>query len=503
PDRHRSIRAVFDHSWHLLGEREAEVFQALSVFCGGFSRQAARQVAGATLQDLRALVTRSLLHRAPTGRYEIHELLRQYAAEKLARSPAAAEAVRDGCSRYYAAALQRWAQDLKGSRQMAALAEMDVEIDNARAAWDWAVARGQVYLLDQALDGLAGFYEWRARFGEAETALQAAAERLQTGASSDALRVRTRALTWQGLITWRSGRTELANRLLEQSLALLEDPRLAGQDIRLEKAFALYCRGYAVHDVDREAARGLCEASAALYEALGDKHGLCRVSKILGEVISQLGDYGQGRRLIESGLAHARAVGDQRTVAECLQWLSFMATYLGQVEETARFARESADIYRAIGAQAELGYSQTMLAGSFMLQGQFAEARPRVLEAVQTFEEIGLRHAHSALPRSWLAMIAWFSGEYEQARQRAESTLALARETDWKRGVSLCLHVLGCIDLVEGAPEHALRLLEESAASLQAIKEIDDYGWVLASMGYAECALGRPVQAREHLLEAL
>ncbi|MFN2224989.1 MAG: ATP-binding protein, partial [Anaerolineae bacterium] len=47
PDRHRSIRAVFDHSWHLLGEREAEVFQALSVFCGGFSRQAARQVAGA------------------------------------------------------------------------------------------------------------------------------------------------------------------------------------------------------------------------------------------------------------------------------------------------------------------------------------------------------------------------------------------------------------------------------------------------------------------------
>ncbi|HES58454.1 MAG TPA: hypothetical protein ENO21_03390, partial [Firmicutes bacterium] len=487
----------------MLGEREAEVFQALSVFCGGFSRQAARQVAGATLQDLRALVTRSLLHRAPTGRYEIHELLRQYAAEKLASSPSAAEAVRDGHSRYYATGLQHWAQDLKGSRQMAALAEMEVEIDNARAAWDWALERGRVHLLDQALDGLAGFYEWRARFGEAETALQAAAERLRTGSSSDALRVRTRVLAWQGLIAWRSGRTEPANRLLEQSLALLEDPRLAGHDIRLERAFALYCRGYAVHDVDREAARRLCEASAALYEALGDRHSLCRVSKILGEVITQLGDYGRGRRLIESGLAHARAVGDQRTVAECLQWLSFMATYRGQVEETARFARESADIYRAIGAQAELGYSLTMLAGSFMLRGQFAEARPRVLEAVQAFDEIGLRHAHSAMPRSWLAMIAWFSGDYEQARQRAESALAMARETDWKRGVALCHLILGCITLVEGAPEQALELLGKSAASCQAIREIDDYAWALACMGYAECALGRPAQAREHLLEAL
>jgi tetratricopeptide (TPR) repeat protein len=271
----------------------------------------------------------------------------------------------------------------------------------------------------------------------------------------------------------------------------------------LEKAFALYCRGYAVHDVDREAAKRLCEASATLYEALGDRHGLCRVSKILGEVISQLGDYGQGRRLIETSLGHARTVGDQRMVAECLQWLSFMAVYLGQVEETARFARESADIYRAIGAQAELGYSLTMLAGSFMLRGQFAEARPRVLEAVQTFDEIGLRHAYSAMPRSWLAMIAWLAGDYEQARQRAGPALAMARDTDWKRGVALCNLILGCINLVEGASEQALKLLEESAATCQAIKEIDDYVLVLACMGYAQFALGRPAQARGRLLEAL
>jgi predicted ATPase/DNA-binding SARP family transcriptional activator len=503
PERHRSIRAIFDHSWRLLGEREAEVFQALSVFCGGFTEQAARQVAGATLQDLRALVDGSLLHRTPAGRYEIHELLRQYAAERLAASPEAAQAAHDGHSAYYAAALQRWAEDLKCARQLAALAEMDVEIDNARAAWDWAVAQGQVCSLDRALDGLAGFYDWRVRYGEAETALQAAEEGLRGVSSSDGLCLQARMLAWQGLLTWKSGRTEPANRLLEQSLALLDDPRLAHQDTRPERAFALYCRSYALHDLNREAAKGSCEESVALYEALGDRFGLGRALKILGEVVSQLGAYGDARSLIQEGLGHARAVGDQRTVAECLQWLAFMAVYLGHVEESARYSRESADIYRAIGAQAELAYSLTMLAGSYWLEGQFAEARSHVLVAVQAYEAMGLRHAYSAMARAWLCMIAAFTGDYEEADQELQSTLALARETGWRRGVGFCLLSLGSIRLAQGAPEQALELLEQSAASFHAIKQMDDYGWALAIMGYTECELGRSTQAREHLREGL
>ncbi|HSR29272.1 MAG TPA: protein kinase, partial [Anaerolineae bacterium] len=83
PERQRSIQAVFDYSWNLLGERERAVFAGLSVFRGGFLREAAQAVTGATLRELKALVDKSLLHRTPTGRYEIHELLRQYGLEKL------------------------------------------------------------------------------------------------------------------------------------------------------------------------------------------------------------------------------------------------------------------------------------------------------------------------------------------------------------------------------------------------------------------------------------
>jgi predicted ATPase len=83
PLRHRSLEAVFAHSWRLLSAEEQRLFAQLSVFRGRFTRQAAAQVAGATLPDLFALADKSLLRRADNGTYEIHELTRQFATARL------------------------------------------------------------------------------------------------------------------------------------------------------------------------------------------------------------------------------------------------------------------------------------------------------------------------------------------------------------------------------------------------------------------------------------
>jgi predicted ATPase len=161
PERQRSIRAVYTHSWNLLTEREHGVFQGLSVFRGGFTREAAQAVTGATLRELIALATKSLLHPVPVGRYEVHELLRQYAAEKLGQSPAAAEKAYDRYAAYYASALQKWNTEIHGPRPQVVLAEMDAEIDNVRAAWSWMAERGQAARLGQAADGLGYYIDWR------------------------------------------------------------------------------------------------------------------------------------------------------------------------------------------------------------------------------------------------------------------------------------------------------------------------------------------------------
>jgi hypothetical protein len=71
PERQRSLRVAFDYSWTLLSEKEREVFKNLSVFRGGFRREAASKVAGATIPTLASLVDKSLLKVLPNGRYTL------------------------------------------------------------------------------------------------------------------------------------------------------------------------------------------------------------------------------------------------------------------------------------------------------------------------------------------------------------------------------------------------------------------------------------------------
>ena len=108
----------------------------------------------------------------------MHELLRQYAAEKLAADPEVERGTRDQHCAHYAAALEHWDADLKGPRQLTALAEIEADIGNARAAWEWAVERGYVQELDRAMDGLCRFYEWRGRYEEGEAACLAVMQAL-------------------------------------------------------------------------------------------------------------------------------------------------------------------------------------------------------------------------------------------------------------------------------------------------------------------------------------
>jgi predicted ATPase len=166
PERQRSIRTVFDHSWNLLTERERVVFQALSVFCGGFTRQAAQAVTGATLRDLMALVNKSLLHRTPVGQYEVaHELLRQYAVEKLETS-GQADAARAAHSAYYAEFLHQRETDLSVHKQSKTLDEIDANLENVLAAWAWALQRKDYPTIRRAMEGLRLFCDnWGRRPG--------------------------------------------------------------------------------------------------------------------------------------------------------------------------------------------------------------------------------------------------------------------------------------------------------------------------------------------------
>ncbi|WIX85504.1 BTAD domain-containing putative transcriptional regulator [Amycolatopsis sp. DG1A-15b] len=139
PPRHRTLRAVIAWSWELLDERERTVADRIAVLPGGVtSASAAAVCAGTTVPAgevpdlLAALVDRSLLQLAPgTGRYRMLETIREYGIERLAGDLGP---VRDLAAAHFTGLITRHDAELRGPGQLAAMAVIGAEYDNAVAA---------------------------------------------------------------------------------------------------------------------------------------------------------------------------------------------------------------------------------------------------------------------------------------------------------------------------------------------------------------------------------
>ncbi len=145
PDRHRSIRAVFEYSWSLLNEDERTAFAALSVFRGGFTREAAGQVAGSSLRSLANLSSKSLVAPDPgTGRYTVHELLRQYAEHELLKDEERGKEIQQAHADYFAGLMDEAASLLSVADQLRMAEIIETDIDNSRTAFRHMLATRNV-----------------------------------------------------------------------------------------------------------------------------------------------------------------------------------------------------------------------------------------------------------------------------------------------------------------------------------------------------------------------
>jgi len=155
-DRHRSIRAVFDSSWKLLSENERGAFLRLSVFVGSFSRDAAQNVSGASLQTLLRLANKSWLQQIEGGRFQLHELMRQYGEERLKADPSVWKEIKNRHADYFADFVAKQSERMKRPDQRIGAEAVKEEFDtNIRTAWDWLAAEQRwVEITDHMLTGL-------------------------------------------------------------------------------------------------------------------------------------------------------------------------------------------------------------------------------------------------------------------------------------------------------------------------------------------------------------
>ncbi|MEW5717489.1 MAG: BTAD domain-containing putative transcriptional regulator, partial [Chloroflexota bacterium] len=510
PGRQRSMRAVFDYSWHLLNERERQVLAGLSVFRGGFTFSAAQHVAkidgmAATLRDLMGLINSSMLQRAPTGRYEIHELLRQYAEEKLRQSPDADQATRDRHTTYYATALRRWATDLQTTRQPDALAEMDAENNNVRAAWSWAIKHGQVNSLADGMRGLGLFCDWRARYKEGEKAFRVVAENIAANDSAQSieeLKLWASALAWQARFNQRLGRVESARELAQESLDALEELTLDGEDVRQQRALALEVIGeIELHLGNCVNGREPLAQSLSLYRELDDRRSVANCLRSFGRLAERMGNYEWAAQMHQESVEISRALGTPRDTVDALLDLYVDLQCLGRYDESGRLLVESQTICENLGDRAALTAVRYRMAMDQM-DGSPAESLAMLEECVAVYADLGDRHRQMlALMRAGEAQM--YLGRYDQARAALEASLAWYREVDNRWGTGAALRLLGELALAQGRSAEAAQFAQEGIVAFRRSGARSDVGWAHACLGAAAAAAREFDQARRALAEAL
>ncbi len=150
--RQQTLQALIDWSWDLLSDEERRLLRRLSVFAGGFTLEAATEVARDadeeparedrsldTLDAIGRLVGRSLLvvDRGGSTRYHLLETIRQYGRDRLVAADESS-VMRDRHLAFFLAMAIEAEPALSGPDMVAQLARLDADADNLRAALDWA-----------------------------------------------------------------------------------------------------------------------------------------------------------------------------------------------------------------------------------------------------------------------------------------------------------------------------------------------------------------------------
>jgi non-specific serine/threonine protein kinase len=423
--RQQTLRATIDWSYNLLTEEERVLLRTLSVFAGGWTLEAAEAVcvhAPPSLQGkgvggigvpalLDQLVNKSLVIAeecvtvassssevaSATGvRYHLLETIRQYAHEKLT---AAGEHNHSHGRHldYFAGLAQAAKPHLHGPQQVAWLDRLEAELDNLRAALEWAAQAGDVPNGERLIDGLWWMWVERGYCMEGRRWVEAVLPADRTGTSpagatagiasgwlANAIGLNARATadfaravaTAQQLGDRRlSIQADLGlGKMTEdegQAVALLQEAaRLAREGgLRWEELVSLELRGARAYERgdSQQAAHLLAEALAGFRE-LGDPFRVQYALRKLGVCAAEQGDYAQARQALEEAVALARELKSPLNIADPLTYLAVVSLYQGDGARGAEALRESVAIYHTVGNLERVGQCLAVAAG-------FAQAR--------------------------------------------------------------------------------------------------------------------------------
>lgn len=432
PQRHRSIKSVFDHSWKLLTENERELLRRLAVFQGGFTREAAVAVADASLFLLSSLVEKSLLrHSTNPDRYDLHELVRTYALTQLQNNPAEEEAVSLKYAIHYANWIQSLEWEFKSPRQPQVTQIIRAETCHWHCTWHWAVEHQRLDLLRKMIFTLTWYFEVNGYYDEAISAAKTAVNHFRSLGAPASLKTADDRSAFATLIDtygwfeFRKGNVALAIPLLQESLDIARE-----QD---DPEVMYYIHGnwgyLSLFTVEIEEARRLTAESLRYGEMLKPWHRAIAIS-VLGIVDYQQENFEEARLKLTESLTLWRSVGDPRGLVFTMIYLGMTTLAMKDYTAVKSILTESNQIAEANQDRWAQAFGLDLLGMAALAQGQNDEALAHFKPSVALYNEIG-DQLNGAQATIHLGQAHAAMGDEEEARRLFLEVNANARNNKW------------------------------------------------------------------------
>lgn len=386
PERHRSLRAAFNHSWSLLGETERTLFSRLAIFHGSFTVEAAKQVAGATLFNLGTLIDQSLLRPyveetyASGSRFMMLEPIREYAMERLLES-GEYETLQHEHANYYVALAENAGTHWYTPTAEIAFRELSREYDNLYTALVWSKASNHPTIGLQIAVSLTPLWKLRGFLSEGSEWL---ADLLNLDADNQdaaSLAVRVRALKCAARIATDKFDFADAAQLLKESLAIRHRLGETGNETRLLINAALQARSVGAY----QRATLLIEDALAEHYAQGDRGGVAECLYKLALVLREQGYLDRALALSLERLEIDIEIGDPVNKAQALLALGDIARDRGDVAQTRKYSTESLAIFREFEVQWAISFALNNLAYAAYMEGDLTQAFSLANESVSLF----------------------------------------------------------------------------------------------------------------------
>ena len=430
PERQRSLRAVFESSWARLNEAEQKTFAALSVFRGGFARDAAEAVAG----RFDSLLDKSLVQRND-ARFELHEVTRQFAEEKLSAKKKAGNA--------HAAYFAKWASERAKWNERASFAVMHDDFENVRAAWTWAGEQKDAASLSGLVHFTKRYLDIQGRYREGHDLMERALSHF--GAVDDANDLPT------------DGRGQMIAKLILFRALFLADMGKPGESVPS------------------------LQECLAYFRSIGDKVQIMACLNALGIAHRFLGQEEKAADYFRSHLEIAREQQNRREEATALNNLCTAINTMKHFEEAERMLQDCLAIRRELNDEAGISSTLINLGVALFNQGRLSEIKPYYQEAIEISRRINQpRNLAGALGN--LGGVLLREKQYDEALKLFLQGLEIHRNTGYRYGMATALDNVGTAQYHLGNEAEALFHLKQSIREAREIKAdfiaLDALVWV-------------------------